>query len=61
MAGKGSKPCPNLPKGVKCPLCAGTYLCLQSWRRKAPVPQTVPESQNQEPPCPSPSNGSPSS
>ena len=31
-------PCPNLPKGVTCPLCGGRYACLQSNRPKAPPP-----------------------
>lgn len=29
-------PCPNLPKGTRCPLCGGAYICLQSNRPKAP-------------------------
>lgn len=28
------KPCPNLPKGQRCPLCGGAYICLQSARKK---------------------------
>lgn len=31
---ENSKPCPNTPKGARCPLCGGSYVCLQSWRRK---------------------------
>lgn len=27
--------CPDLPKGRRCPLCGGAYVCLQSWRAKA--------------------------
>lgn len=29
------KPCPDLPKGVRCPLCGGEFVCLQSWRKKS--------------------------
>lgn len=31
---KDGKLCPNTPKGTRCPLCGGSYVCLQSWRRK---------------------------
>ena len=29
------KPCPNPAKGERCPLCGGSFVCLQSWRKKA--------------------------
>ena len=28
------KPCPDLPKGQRCHLCGGEFICLQSWRKK---------------------------
>jgi hypothetical protein len=28
------KPCPDLPKGQRCGLCGGTYVCLQPERKK---------------------------
>ncbi len=31
---RGRKPCPNPTKGDVCPLCGGSYVCLQSWRKK---------------------------
>lgn len=34
------KPCPNPPKGSRCPLCGGEFVCLQSWRKKATKEQT---------------------
>jgi hypothetical protein len=27
------KPCPDLPKGQRCPLCGSSYICVQ-WQRK---------------------------
>lgn len=32
------KPCPNLPKGPRCPLCGGAFVCLQTWRKKKGQP-----------------------
>lgn len=29
-----NRPCPNPTKGEKCPLCEGSYVCLQWWRRQ---------------------------
>ena len=33
------KPCPDLPKGERCPLCGSIYVCRQSERQKATDPQ----------------------
>jgi hypothetical protein len=33
------KPCPDPPKGATCPLCGGTYVCLQPLRKKLKEPQ----------------------
>lgn len=32
------KPCPNLPKGVRCPLCQGAWVCLHWQKRKPAIP-----------------------
>lgn len=29
------KPCPKPPKGVRCKLCGGTYVCQQPERKKS--------------------------
>ena len=34
------KPCPDLPKGTRCPLCGSSYVCLQTWRKNSPKEQT---------------------
>lgn len=39
MSGNFKKPCPDLPKGQRCPLCGGAYVCLQPKRPK-PVKAT---------------------
>jgi hypothetical protein len=26
--------CPNPPKPQRCPLCGGSYVCLQPWRKR---------------------------
>jgi hypothetical protein len=31
---KDNRPCPNRPKGERCPVCGGSYVCLHSWRPK---------------------------
>ena len=31
---RARKQCPDPVKGERCPLCGGSYVCLQSWRKK---------------------------
>ena len=40
-------PCPNLPKGKRCPLCGGAYVCLQYTRRKDTDPAIERSAQSQ--------------
>lgn len=35
--GRYKKPCPDLPKGVTCPLCGSGYICLQPERKAIPA------------------------
>ena len=35
------KKCPDLPKGQHCWLCGGSYICLESWRKRRTAKQRI--------------------